>query len=632
MVAWVGLPAPPCYSFPMKTLKIWLGLAALLVAVSCSSPGEQAAEDHDGVTTADAPQGPLTDLHPLDPPAAEGAMAPRLSSSGADLFLTWLEPVTGDEDGHSLKFSRLEGHGDSALWSEPVEIVRGESFFANWADNPGVQRGGDGALVAWWLAKSADDTYAYDVHLARSTDEGRTWAAAGKLNRDGIKSEHGFVSAVTDAGGVRAFWLDGREMTLGSSSGHEGSGSMTLRTAVVGADIMDEELLDMRVCECCQTAATVAGEGPVVVYRGRTDGEIRDIWIARRTATGWSAPAPVHEDGWHVPGCPVNGPAVAARPDHPDQLAVAWFTAADDLARVQVSFSRDGGSTFSKPVVVDSEKPLGRVDLVWDGSGAALVLWLAPSGPDGEAQVLLRRVPPAGPPGAVVHIATTRTSRASGFPRMARHGSDLILTWTEPGEETTRLRGAVLEPAHLPGVSAHDDVALDAAAADSRPAITQAADPPSHAWDGKPGSRAPAYEATALDGSEVALADLHGQPLLVNFWATWCMPCRQETPALIELHERFAADGLQVVGVSVDAAGEDDLVRRFVRDEGVPYTTLLDPADRASQTFGLPMLPGSFLFDSQGVLVWSRFGVITRNDPELTTVLAQLLSPAPAGD
>ncbi|MCZ6600293.1 MAG: redoxin domain-containing protein [Acidobacteria bacterium] len=614
----------------MKTLRIWLPLAALLVAASCSAPGEQAAGDHESAATSGATRHPAPELRALDPPAAAGAMAPRLSSSGADLFITWLDPLPGEEAGHSLKLARLTGHGDTARWSEPVEIARGESFFANWADNPGVQRGGDGALVAWWLAKSAADPYAYDVHLARSTDDGLHWSAAGKLNRDGVISEHGFVSAATDADGVRAFWLDGREMTLDDTSGHEGSGNMTLRTAVVGTDIMDEELLDDRVCECCQTAATVAAEGPVVVYRGRSGEEIRDIWITRRTLAGWSAPTPVHEDGWRVPGCPVNGPALAAQPDDPEQLAVAWFTAADGRARVQVAFSRDGGGTFSAPVVVDDQEPLGRVDLAWDGSGAALLLWLAPSGRDGEGELLLRRVPPAGPPGAAVRIATTRTSRASGFPRMARRGSDLILTWTEPREETTRLRGAMLALANLPGASAHGDVSHDAAATDPVPVVAQAAGPPSHVWDGKPGSRAPAYEATGLDGREVALADLRGRPLLVNFWATWCLPCRQETPALIELHERYAGDGLQVVGVSVDAAGEDELVRRFVQEEGVPYATLLDPADRASQTFGLPMLPGSFLFDSQGVLVWSRLGIVTRNDPELTAVMAQLLSPAPA--
>jgi peroxiredoxin len=616
----------------------WLGLAAVLLAGSCSGPGEQAAADPGGAAAGAAPTEPAPagspapsapGLSSLDPPAAGGALAPRLSRHAADLFLTWLEPLSGDASGHSLKFSRVAGNTAGKTWSAPVEIARGSSFFANWADNPGVQRDTDGALVAWWLVKSGPATYAYDIHLAHSADNGASWTAGGKLNRDGVSGEHGFVSAVIEEGGVRAFWLDGREMTRGHDAGHEGSGDMTLRTAVIGTDLMGDEMLDERVCECCGTAAALAATGPVVVYRDRSAEEIRDIWITRRTPTGWSEPRPVHEDGWKVPGCPVNGPAVAARPGEPDQLAVAWFTAAQGRARVQVAFSGDGGKTFTPPVVVDDASPLGRVDLTWDGSGAALVLWLAPHENAGEGKIMLRRVPPNGQPGATMPVAVTSTTRASGFPRMARLENELFLVWTDAREKTTRLRGARLALAGLFSQGAHS--AATASPGTAEPATSPTPWDAPRAWDGKPGSRAPAYMATGLDGSQVALADLRGRPLLLNFWATWCLPCRQETPALAALHEQYAPDGLQVVGVSVDAAGEENRVRRFIQEEGVNYTTLMDPADNASRTFGLPMLPVSFLFDGRGVLVWSRFGIVTRNDPELTAVMTQLLAPAPAG-
>lgn len=366
---------------------------------------------------------------PIDPPAAPGAMGPSLTNSGTDVLLTWLEPQAG---GHRLRFSRLTGD----RWSEPATIASGSRFFANWADFPGALQAPDGSLVAHWLETSGEEKYAYGVKLARSTDRGATWAPAGSLHPPG-GGEHGFVSWVPDKDGVRGFWLDGREM---GSKGEE-EGAMTLHTAVVrNGKASGEETIDARVCSCCQTDAAITDTGPVVVYRDRSGEEVRDISVLRRTSKGWSPPVRVHADNWKIPGCPVNGPAIAASGRH---VAVAWFTSAPPNPRVYVAFSEDGGATFGPAVLIDGDKPVGRVDLVLDGTGDALVSWLASYGQG--ASVRLRRVTPKGKLGPPLPIAATSAARNSGFPRMVLNGGRLVLAWVEDGD-VPRLR-AVAVPA-----------------------------------------------------------------------------------------------------------------------------------------------------------------------------------------
>jgi len=353
-------------------------------------------------------------------------MAPNLSISGHDLLLTWLEPAGGKE-GHRLRFARLAG----GRWSAPVTVVEGRDFFANWADFPAAIQSPDGSLVVHWLAKTGADTYAYAIDLARSTDGGATWSRAGRLHGDTVPAEHGFVSWLPEKDGVRAFWLDGRAVP--------GGGAMSLRTGLVRQGSgRGERLLDDRVCDCCQTDAALAAGGPVVAYRDRSDKEVRDISVIRRTAGGWSQPVRVHADDWSIPGCPVNGPAIAASGRN---VAVAWFTAAPPDPRVQVAFSRDGGATFGKPVLVDGDQPLGRVDLALGPDGDALVSWQAYA--EKGAAVLLRRVTPAGRRGETLTVAATSPARASGFPRMARLGDRLFLAWVEDGTPS-RIRVASL--------------------------------------------------------------------------------------------------------------------------------------------------------------------------------------------
>ena len=374
--------------------------------------------------TSGAPSAPAGWMQ-ADPPAGAGAMAPSLTVSGKDLLLTWLEPLgpAGEPTGHQLRLSRYAG----GRWSAPVTVVSGPGFFANWADFPSLAAAPDGSLNAHWLAKTGDDTYAYGIYLARSTDGGATWSKTGMLHEDKIPAEHGFVSWVAEKGGLRAFWLDGRETPKG--------GAMTLRTTLLKDGVAPVgERVDDRVCDCCQTDAALAEAGPVVAFRDRTPKEVRDIYVVRRTASGWSQPVAVHADNWQIPGCPVNGPAIAASGK---RVAVAWFTGVPK-PRVQLAFSEDGGASFGKPVLIDGGKPLGRVDLTLDANGDALVSWMALEGKG--AAVRLRRVSPQGKPGAPFTLAATSAARGSGFPRMSLLDGRLHLAWVEEGETSKKVR------------------------------------------------------------------------------------------------------------------------------------------------------------------------------------------------
>lgn len=359
-------------------------------------------------------------------PAAAGSGEPFLAAApGGELLLSWIE-ATSDST-HALRFARHAG----AAWSAPVTVAEGRDWFVNWADFPSIVQLPDGSLAAHYLQRSGPGTYAYDVWLTRSVDGGTTWSSPLRPHRDGTRTEHGFVSLFPHGDGLGAVWLDGRayEGAETSSGGHGGEMSLRFTTLSPRGEPAPETALDMRTCDCCQTAVAVTDAGPVVFYRDRSPEEVRDISVVRLEAGGWTAPTPVHQDGWRIDACPVNGPAAAARGS---ALAVAWFTAAQDTPRVLVAFSNDAGATFSAPVRIDDGAPVGRVGLVLDEDGTAFVSWLENTA--AGADIRVRPVTSTGRAGEAAVAASTSAARASGFPRLALRDDHLWLAWTEPGE------------------------------------------------------------------------------------------------------------------------------------------------------------------------------------------------------
>jgi cytochrome c biogenesis protein CcmG/thiol:disulfide interchange protein DsbE len=144
------------------------------------------------------------------------------------------------------------------------------------------------------------------------------------------------------------------------------------------------------------------------------------------------------------------------------------------------------------------------------------------------------------------------------------------------------------------------------------------------------GAPAPSYEAVRLDGSAVHLADLKGQVVLLNIWATWCKPCRQEMPALDTLFRRHEAEGFTVVGVSIDSPGEQDRVAEYAKDLGASYTLWHDPDNAVSTTFLAIGVPASYLIGRDGTLRWRHVGPVTAEDGPLNAALRTALAEAAA--
>jgi cytochrome c-type biogenesis protein len=139
------------------------------------------------------------------------------------------------------------------------------------------------------------------------------------------------------------------------------------------------------------------------------------------------------------------------------------------------------------------------------------------------------------------------------------------------------------------------------------------------------GERAPAYAATMLSGDTVSTADLEGKVVLLNVWATWCAPCREEIPYLQSLYEAHRERGLEIVGVSVDARGQEETIEGFIRDFGMTYPIWRDPDERVQSLFMALGVPASYIIDRQGVLRWRRLGTVRATDTTFTSTLEKAL-------
>ena len=378
-------------------------------------------------TTAGATQGAATIVpQALTSPATGSSAQPQLSVSSRGVLLSWIERAG---DLATLKFAERTASG----WTESRTVASGRDWFVNWADVPSVMRLPSGTLVAHWLQKSGPDTYAYDVRLSYSQDEGRTWSPSFIPHHDGTKTEHGFASLFPLGDGLGAIWLDGRNMK--SAAGHDehggGGGVMTVHFGQFDRNFKQiaESVVDARVCECCPTAVTVTSEGVIAAFRDRGEGEIRDIYTSRLVNGKWSAPAAVHADGWKIAACPVNGPALSAVGRN---VAASWFTVKGEQGQAYLAFSADAGRTYGAPIRVDDGGSLGRVGvaLTPDG-GAAIATWIEFA--EQRSQFRARRIGRDGTRSAPVTIAGLAGGRASGYPRMAMTGRELVFAWTESG-------------------------------------------------------------------------------------------------------------------------------------------------------------------------------------------------------
>jgi hypothetical protein len=400
---------------------------ACVLAITSCAPGSDAPASDDAVEGVTL----------LTSPAGLGSAEPNLSSTGDGAVLSWLEPA--GEGAWSLRLATLED-GD---WGATRTVVTRDDLFVNWADFPAVILLSDGRLAAHWLQRGSQGGYDYGIRVVLSGDGGATWSEPWTPHEDGTPTEHGFVSLFEQGeGGLGVLWLDGRHYA--PSEAGPATDVMTLRHRRLGADGTPgpEVEIDDRVCDCCQTSVAATADGWVAVYRDRAEDEVRDIFAARLIDGVWTGHSPVHRDGWVIDACPVNGPAVDARGSN---VAAAWFTAAGDVSRVLVAFSDDGGASFREPQRVDGGDPVGRVDVIVEPTGSALVTWLERTAEG--AEVRMRRVAPGAPPGDAWVIAATSAARGAGFPRtVALPDGDVLAAWTDVSGDESRVQVARVRP------------------------------------------------------------------------------------------------------------------------------------------------------------------------------------------
>lgn len=359
-------------------------------------------------------------------PASAHSLAPYLfTDATGTVHLSWIEK---DETSYRFKTSVFR----RGSWTEGVQIAADTNWFVNWADYPMIVSDGDQHALSHTLLRSGGG-YAYDVQLF-SRDGTSPWKANGLLNTDSTKSEHGFVSMTPWKENILMTWLDGRNTvgadTDGHSDGHGHHGAMTIRAAVVdyGGKKLQEWELDARTCDCCQTNAAVFAGIPTVLYRDRSQEEVRDIYFTQLKDGTWTTPRPVYNDGWTIAGCPVNGPRAAV---HGTTMAAAWFTAPAGDARVNVAFMTTNDSSFAEPFRIDNGDPIGRVDVAMIDDDNAMVTWM-----EGDAIRTAIVNKKYGGVGESIELTKSSSSRSAGFPQLEVSGGTAHLAWTNADAKT----------------------------------------------------------------------------------------------------------------------------------------------------------------------------------------------------
>ena len=392
-------------------------LFILVAALGCKQKSEKTSE----------PKEVKVGVQEMVSPAQNSSSLPFLFSNKDVMLLSWVE--TEADTISTLKYTELV----DGTWQEPKTIIQGSDWFVNWADYPMIAEN-NGNLWSHVLKKSTEGTYSYDVKMNSKPKGSTEWKTNLDVHTDGTPTEHGFVSVEPYNDSFFVNWLDGRN-TVENEVGERGA--MTLRAGVVSATgvLTQEHELDVRTCDCCQTTAAITDNGPVVLYRDRTEDEIRDISIVRQVKGEWTAPKTIHNDNWKIKGCPVNGPKVDVLDNN---LVVAWFTGAEQKPKVQVAFSEDGGEQFQEPILIAEGNVMGRVDILWMDEENAVVSWMESK--DKLAILHVMNVSTNGTVSKKQVIAEMDGSRNSGFPQMELIEETLYFAYTDYSESTSKVQ------------------------------------------------------------------------------------------------------------------------------------------------------------------------------------------------
>lgn len=132
---------------------------------------------------------------------------------------------------------------------------------------------------------------------------------------------------------------------------------------------------------------------------------------------------------------------------------------------------------------------------------------------------------------------------------------------------------------------------------------------------GKSAKKAPNFSLKTADGTVIDLSKLKGKTVVVNFWATWCGPCRAEIPAFLEVYEKYKSKGLEIVGVSLDQGGWSE-VTPFVKKFNIAYPVVIGSEKLTKQYGGVDAIPTTFIIDKNGLIVNQHIGGLKKLDLE----------------
>ena len=344
---------------------------------------------------------------------------PNLVSYNGSLSLSWIS--SKEENIASLNYSQYK----EGRWIKPQVIASGSDWFVNWADFPAHAINQD-LIITSHLKKSASGKYTYDVVLNLQKLSGEKIKEDFLLNTDGVKAEHGFVSIIANnKKGFFITWLDGRNTIEKKLDGDHKP--MTIRFAEITdkGDVIKESELDASTCDCCQTSIAITNDGPIVVYRDRGEKEVRDIYSVKNINGTWEEPNVVHDDGWIINGCPVNGPKVAV---NSKDLAIAWFTVSNDNPLVNVSFSKNNGNSFGAPLKVNDHDTIGRVDVSFLNDEEVIVSYMEVD--DIGTYLRIKKVSFDGKISEPITISKIDGGRNTGVPQLEIIDSEIFIVWT----------------------------------------------------------------------------------------------------------------------------------------------------------------------------------------------------------
>jgi len=135
------------------------------------------------------------------------------------------------------------------------------------------------------------------------------------------------------------------------------------------------------------------------------------------------------------------------------------------------------------------------------------------------------------------------------------------------------------------------------------------------------GTAAPDFTVQDAD-RKIILSDLRGKVVVLNFWATWCSPCVEEMPSLVQLQQRFKDKGVTVLGVSIDVDG--DAYHKFLKDYKIDFLTVRDPDQKTSALYGSFKWPETYIIDRSGIVRRKFIGAVEWSQPEIVDFLNKL--------